>query len=57
MVAAYRPPCARCHTLGLMLACTCWLGMGLIAVGVIVAVFGLGFWRHRRTQRRDATGV
>ena len=53
----YRPPCARCRTLGLMLACTCWLGMGLIAVGVIVAVFGLGFWRHRRTQRRDATGV
>jgi hypothetical protein len=35
-----------------MLACTCWIGTALIAVGVIGAVAALGIWRHRRSTRR-----
>jgi hypothetical protein len=37
-----------------MLACTCWIGTALIVVGVIGAIVGLGFWRHRRSARRPS---
>jgi hypothetical protein len=40
-----------------MLACTCWIGTALIAVGVVGAIVGLGFWRHRRSTRRSDAGV
>jgi uncharacterized membrane protein (DUF2068 family) len=35
-----------------MLACTCWIGTALIAIGVLAAITGLGLWRYRRAQRR-----
>jgi hypothetical protein len=38
-----------------MLACTCWIGMVAIAVGVLGAITGLGVWRHRRSQRSGTT--
>jgi hypothetical protein len=40
-----------------MLACTCWIGTALIAAGVIGAIVGLGFWRHRRATRQPSTGA